>query len=421
MKVTSLSRRQISHVLHATARLNIADGPVRSGKTVANNVRWLEYIESGPRGELLMAGKTERTLERNVLNDLYEWLGPKRWVHNRGKGEVHVRTSWGWRTIYLAGGNDERAESKIRGMTLAGAYLNEVSLLPKSFFDQVLARCSVPDAKVFGDTNPDSPYHWLHKDYLGRDELIREGVLRRFRYKLEDNTFLDQQYVADLKRLYTGLWYKRMILGLWVMAEGAVYDMFDEAVHVVDRLPQIERYWVAVDYGTTNPTVFLLLGLGADGCMYVVDEWRWDSQKQGHQKTDAEYSLNMTDWLNEHFQHHEGPERIFIDPSAASFIAQLYRDSARDPRLRKVAQADNDVLNGIRSVASLLAAVKLKIHRRCAGLLEELGGYVWDEEAQKRGEDKPLKVADHGPDALRYGINGTRHVWGRLLRGGAAA
>lgn len=417
----ALSPKQLEHVLQATARLNLADGPVRAGKTVGNNVAWVEMIEGGPRGELLMLGKTERTLHRNVLVDMERIFG-RRWHHNAGKGEISVKTSWGHRLIYVAGANDLRAEEKIRGLTIAGAYCNEVSLYPETVFNQTLARMSVPGARLYADTNPDSPHHWFHTGYLTNEDLLAEGIVKRFKYKLEDNIFLDPQYVSDLKRLYTGLWYKRMILGLWVMAQGAIYDMFDEDVHVVEDVPEIRRYWVTCDYGTTNPTVFLLVGEGVDGVLYVIAEYRWDSAKEGRSKTDGQYAVDLTGFMDEYLPADYMPERIFVDPSAASFITQLYLDGEqRDYRLRRVVDADNAVNDGIRYTATLMANNRLRIHKRCKGLMGEVYGYVWDSEhAIKTGEDKPLKVADHGPDALRYGINGTSHVWSRWLRGFAA-
>src|SRR5690606_30937155 len=145
-------------------------------------------------------------------------------------------------------------------------------------FNQLVDRCSVPGAKIFGDTNPDSPFHWLMKHYLSRAD---GRDVARWRFRLEDNPVLSPEYVERLKRLHVGMWYRRMVLGEWVAAEGAVYDMFDPARHVVDTLPAMRNYWVGIDYGTTNPTVAVLLGLGDDERLYVVREWRWDSVAKG--------------------------------------------------------------------------------------------------------------------------------------------
>ncbi len=380
------SRKQLDVIANATARLNILDGSVRSGKTTASLVAWLMFVAEAPPGELLMVGKTERTLKRNVLDPLEQMVGGKHFKLNRGAGEA---TLFG-RRIYLAGANDERAEGKIRGMTLVGAYGDEITLWPESFFTMLLSRLSVRGARFIGTTNPDSPYHWLMKNYLKR---AGELNLKRWQFQLEDNLNLDPAYVEALKKEYTGLWYKRYILGQWVQAEGAVYDMWDDAIHAVDEVPsQFTRYYVGVDYGTNNPTAFLLVGQHEDK-FYVIDEYYWDSAERGRQKTDAEYSRDLQEFIKGRY-----PQAIVIDPSATSFIAQLRRDG-----VRLIRQADNAVVDGIRTVAAFLSQKRLFVYRkRCPNLLREFTTYVWDTQAQKRGEDRPLKQNDHALDALRY-------------------
>jgi len=385
--------KQRRSILEANGRLNIWHGSVRSGKTVASVIRWLDFVAHGPPGELLMVGKTERTLKRNILDPIAELLDGDEFRLLSGKGEAYI---FG-RRVYLAGANDERAEGKIRGLTLVGAYGDEITLWPESFFTMLLSRLSLPGAKFFGTTNPDSPFHWLKRDYLDR---AHELDLRHWSFSLDDNPNLDPAYVESLKREYTGLWYKRFILGQWVLAEGVVYDMFDPDKHVVKALPPIQHYYVGIDYGTTNPTVFLLVGVGQDGVLYVCREWRWDSEAKGRRLTDAQLSAELQRWLGT-----VRPQRIWIDPSAASFIAQLRHDGIR------TWPADNAVIDGIQDVSTLLGAGRLKIHESCTGLIEEMGTYVWDEKAQARGEDKPLKQNDHGCDALRYAVRGLRRVW----------
>lgn len=385
--------KQRRSILEADARLNIWHGSVRSGKTVASIIRWLDFVAHGPPGELLMVGKTSRTLKRNILDPIAEMLDEDEFRLLTGAGEAYI---FG-RRVYLAGANDERAEGKIRGLTLVGAYGDEITLWPESFFAMLLSRLSLPGAKFFGTTNPDSPFHWLKKDYLDR---AAELNLRHWSFGLDDNPNLDPGYVESLKREYTGLWYRRFILGQWVLAEGVVYDMFDPDVHVVKALPPIQHYYVGIDYGTTNPTVFLLVGLGQDGVLYVCREWRWDSEAKGRRLTDAQLSAELRRWLGNIV-----PQRIWIDPSAASFITQLRHDGIR------TWPADNAVIDGIQDVSTLLGAGRLKIHESCTGLIEEMGTYVWDEKAQARGEDKPLKQNDHGCDALRYAVRGLRRVW----------
>jgi PBSX family phage terminase large subunit len=371
----------------STARINVWEGSVRSGKTTCSLVRWLEYVKTGPPGELLMAGKTERTLKRNILDPMEQMLGKKRFKYNRGLGEAYL---FG-RRIYIAGANDERAAGKIQGMTLAGAYGDELSLWPESFFKMLLSRLSVAGAKFFGTTNTDSPYHWLKTDLLDKEGLD----LRSWHFELEDNPNLDPAYIEALKKEYTGLWYKRFILGLWVLAEGAIYDMWDDEIHAVDIIPErFDRYLLGVDYATGNPTAFILIGQKGQS-LYAVDEYYWDSAKTGRQKTDAEYSTDLQRFIAGRY-----PQAICIDPSAASFILQLRRDGVRNIR-----EADNSVLDGIRNVASFLSGKHLFVYRKkCPNLLKEFASYVWDPKAQKKGEDKPVKANDHALDALRYVI-----------------
>jgi PBSX family phage terminase large subunit len=397
-----MSEIALQSLEESTARINIWEGSVRSSKTITSIIRWLEYSSDPPPGKLVMVGKTERTLKRNILDPVRDMVGSRSFHYNRGLGEVRICG----RTMDIVGANDERAEQKIRGMTCAGLYGDELTLWPESFFTMALSRLSVKGSKLFGTTNPDHPHHWLKEKYLDREGELN---LRSFHFTLSDNLSLDPQYIADLEREYTGLWRLRMIKGLWVAAEGAVYDAFDESIHVVDDIPRydtgayaIRQYWAAADYGTTNPCVFLLCGLGIDNCLYVIDEWRYDSKKAGGKRlTDPQYSERVRQWLA---SWGVNPRWIWLDPSAASFMAQLHND-----RVKNLAPALNDVPNGIRRVSALLGLERLKIHRRCKGLISEMSGYVWDPKHPEG--DVVLKRDDHGPDALRYFVNGTQRVW----------
>ncbi|MFS8640743.1 MAG: PBSX family phage terminase large subunit [Symbiobacteriaceae bacterium] len=386
--------KALDFLANSTARINIAHGAVRSGKTITSIVRWIEYVATAPPGDLLLAGKTERTAYRNVIAPLQQILGASRCRYNRGTGELYMLG----RRIFVVGANDERAEGKIRGLTLAGAYGDELTLWPESFFRMLMTRLSVEGAKFFGTTNPDSPFHYLKRDYLDR---AGELDLRHWHFQLADNPNLSRSYIEALEREYTGLWRRRFILGEWVQAEGSVYDMFDESVHVVDDLPAdpVHTWIVPIDYGTANPTAFLRLAVIRDrrervDRVYVVDEYYYDSAAAGRQKTDAEYSADLRRFI-------AGIHPvIYLDPSAASLKAQLRRDG-----ITNVRDADNDVLAGIRLVSSFLANKRLFFLRgKTPNLLREITSYVWDPAAQRRGEDRPLKQADHALDALRYGI-----------------
>ncbi len=385
----SFSKAGVRSIRRSNARLNIWEGAVRSSKTVCSIVRWLRYLEEAPPGPLLMAGKTERTLKNNILDPIEQMVGPGLYHHDRWAGEVRIAG----RRILCRGANDALAESKIRGLTLSGIYGDEITLWPESFFKRCLDRLSVPGAKFFGTTNPDGPHHWLKKDYLDREH---ELDLKAFHFTLRDNPNLDPAYVAALEKEFTGLWYRRFVLGLWVVAEGAVFDQFDEGVHVVSELPAgaWERVIVGVDYGTGAPTAFIALGL-RDGAWYAFAEHYYDARSAGRQKTDAEHSDDLRAFLA---RNRIVPASIEIDPSAASFKAQLRRDLPG----RRARDADNAVLDGIRVVSRALTGQNLFVHRSCRHLIEEFGTYTWDPRAQEKGLDAPLKENDHVLDALRY-------------------
>lgn len=411
--IPKLAGKQASVFHHADARTNLLTGSVRSGKTVASSLTWVKYVTNeAPPGDLLMVGKTLGALNRNVINPLIDTFGSSvvyKKTAEDGTHEAYI----GGRRLYLVGANDERSESKIRGMTIAGWYGDEITLWPESFFTMMLSRLSVENGRGFGTTNPDNPAHWLKAKYLDRRG---ELDLKVFEFTLDDNPHLPPAYVDALKREYVGLWYRRYILGQWVAAEGAIFDMLDPSRHMVDVLPVLTRHWLAIDYGTTNPTVWAYLSLGVDGRLYLHDSYRHDSLKAHRQKTDPEYSRDLQAHL---LARDYKPETVWYDPSAASFGLQIWRDFRDLPALANVrpTPADNAVIDGIRDVASLFAADLLKIHRPSIASADwdELVGYAWDIKAAERGEDKPVKHADHFPDMVRYAVRGSRRHWRGLL------
>lgn len=385
MEIGEFSPKALRSLTDSTARLNIWEGAVRSSKTFTSVIRWIDYANTAPPGPLIMAGKTERTLKANILDIMGEIVGPRNWKYTEGTGEARLLG----RKVLIRGANDQRAEEKIRGVTCAGAYGDELTIWPESFFKMLLSRLSVRGAKFFGTTNPDSPYHYLKTEYLDRQE---ELDLATWHFVLDDNPNLDPDYVESLKREYTGLWYKRFILGEWVAAEGAIYDMFSEEEHVIDDdvSPGQEAYFVLIDYGTSNPCVFLLLGWSAADGYVVVREYYWDSRAEGRQKTDREYADDLV-----RFCAGYAIGGIIVDPSASSFRAELAQRGV------VTIPAENAVVDGIRAVASQFSAGRLHICRSCSNLIREISGYVWDDGAR---EDRPKKVHDHAVDALRYGI-----------------
>lgn len=392
------SDKQLASIRGTTARINIWHGSVRSGKTIASLVCFLLTVRRAPAsGLIIIVGRSLQTIERNCLDVLQDptLFGELAAEVRHTRGATTVETLR--RVVHLVGATDARAEGRLSGMTAAHAYADEVTLLPAAFFRQLLARLFVTGAKLIGTTNPDSPRHWLRTDHLYRAGALD---LAEFHFRLADNPSLSEAYVASLAKEFTGLWRRRMILGEWVVAEGAIYDAYDE-------LPPMRRHWVGIDYGTSNPFSALLLGAGDDDRLYVISDWRHDARAAHRQMTDAAYSRAVRRWLAE--QQVE-PEWTFIDPSAASFSTQLWADGHPG-----VTRAVNDVLDGIRSVPVALDSGLLRIHRSCADLLAELPNYVWSEEAAALGEDKPVKKDDHSVDALRYVIHSTAHEWRGLL------
>lgn len=369
----------------------IAEGSIRSGKTTAMIDGFLTWsLSSFEDQNFILAGKSMGALKRNVIKPMLQILAAKGIAYRYHRSQHYIEI--GRNTYYCFGANNEASQDVLQGLTAAGALLDEVALFPQSFVEQAIGRCSVEGAKLWLNCNPESPYHHIKVEYIDK---AREKRILHLHFELDDNLTLSRQVKERYKRLFTGLWYKRFILGLWVLAEGAIYDMWDDDVHAVDVIPaRFDRYLLGVDYGTSNPTAFLLIGqVGLK--LYVIDEYYFDSTQAGRQKTDAEYSRDL-----QRFIEGRRPEAIIVDPSAASFIAQLRKDGVAGIR-----HADNEVLNGIRNVASFLSGKRLFVYRKkCPNLLKEFASYVWDPKAQKKGEDKPVKANDHCLDALRYVI-----------------
>ena len=392
------SPKSLHSIRHSNRRINLWHGAVRSSKTVSSQVRWLKFInEAPPGGQLLMVGVTIGTLKDNILDPIAEMVGPENYHYSAGSREAHICG----RRILIRGANDEAAEKKIRGLTLSGVYGDELTLWPETFFKRCLDRLSVPGAKLFGTTNPDSPYHWLKTEYLDRES---ELDLAAFHFELDDNPNLPTHYLENIKREFTGLWYKRFIQGLWVVAEGAAFDQFDPDLHCISdwsqvpnwnrpERPPFEKTIVGIDYGTSNPTAFIALGL-FEGVWYAFAEYRHEGSKARRQHTDGEHSEALQQFL---FEQQIVPNSIQLDPSAASFRAQLRSDG-----VRRVRPADNEVLDGIRVVSHGLTSGKLVIHVSCQGLIKDCNTYAWDPDKQEKGEDVPLKKNDHSIDGCRY-------------------
>ncbi|GIP55947.1 PBSX family phage terminase large subunit [Paenibacillus vini] len=373
----------------------IAEGAIRSGKTISCIDSFLSWsLEKHRDQNFIIAGKSMGALKRNVLEPMFQILTAKGIDYHYHRSEnPHVIV--GTNTYYLFGANNETSQDTLQGLTAAGAYLDEVALFPKSFVDQAIGRCSAETgdngAKVFFNCNPGGPYHWFKLEYIDKAKEKKMLVLH---FTMEDNLSLSEKVKERFRRMFSGVFFKRYILGLWVMAEGVIYDMFTDDHKVKTEQRRYKQYYVSCDYGTQNPMTFGLWGL-CDDVWYKVKEYHYDGRLQSKQKTDEEYCDDL-----EEFVGALTVTGVIVDPSAASFIAALKKRGKF-----KVIKANNDVADGIRNVASALVEGLIKYNDCCKETFREFASYVWDEKAAARGEDKPVKENDHQMDGDRYFVN----------------
>lgn len=365
-------------------RINLLEGSVSSGKTWISLVCWGFWLATMPQNQLyLMCGKSLTTLKRNCLIPLEAMFGQSNFSFSTSAKEAYL---FG-RRILLEGANDARSEGKIRGLTLQGAYCDELTLFPKDFFVMLLSRLRVPGAKLIATTNPDSPEHWLKKEYIDR---MAELDMLTMRFLLDDNTTLDRQYVESVKKEYTGVFYNRFILGEWAIAEGLIYPQFDKAVHV-KSLPHPQGEWyVSVDYGTLNA---FSAGLWCyDGTTaYRVAEYYYSGREQKRQRTNTQYLQSI-----QQLTAGKSISAVIVDPSAASFIAELRQAGFL------VRKGKNDVVEGIRRTAAALEQGKLLFSPDCKNSFREFALYRWDESSS---QDRPIKENDHAMDDIRYFVS----------------
>lgn len=363
-------------------RINILEGSVSSGKTWISLVLWAFWVKTMPAdGLYMMCAKSLTALKRNCLLLLTELIGENNFRFSMSSKEGFL---FG-RKILLEGANDARAESKIRGLTLQGAYCDELTQFPQDFFAMLLSRCRKPQAKLFATTNPDSPSHWLKVRYIDRKELD----LLDIKFTLDDNTSLDPEYAKNIRLEYTGIFYQRFILGQWVLAEGLIYPMYQTAIaSPPDSVA--EMYVLSVDYGTQNAFAALLWGRYND-VWYAIDGYYYSGRDTSIQKTDNEYADDIEKFVK---KYTDKRMMTIIDPSASSFIALLRKKS-----WARVKKADNAVLDGIRETATAMQKGLIKISPAIKEWKKEVEGYVWD---SKSIEEKPVKIDDHYMDSMRY-------------------
>ena len=371
----------------------IADGAIRSGKTVSMSLSFVFWAMTSYNGQnFAMCGKTIGSFRRNVLFWLKLMLKSRGYtvVDHRADNLVIISKGDITNNFYIFGGKDESSQDLIQGITLAGVFFDEVALMPESFVNQATGRCSVEGSKYWFNCNPDGPYHWFKVNWIDK---ASEKKLLYLHFTMDDNLSLSKKIKERYRSMYSGVFFKRYILGLWCMAEGMIYDMFDAARHVVKNPKNLVKanYYVSCDYGTQNATVFLLWCKDTEGKWICIREYYYSGREEASQKTDTEYADDLKEWLGG-----IKPVKIIVDPAAASFIAELKK------RGYSVKKAKNDVLDGIRYVASLLNQDQIAVEEGCINTRKEFASYVWDEKASERGEDKPVKQFDHCMDALRY-------------------
>lgn len=398
----------------------ICDGAVRSGKTLIMSLSYIIWSMSTFNGKNFgMAGKTIGSFKRNV------WFPLKVMLKSRGYKIrkvsdindafiISMKTKSGTieNQYYIFGGRDERSQDLVQGFTAAGFFFDEVALMPESFVDQAIARCSEEGAKLWFNCNPEGPFHWFKVNWI--DDLKGKNACR-LHFLLEDNPSLSAKKIEFYKRMFSGVFYDRFILGLWVLAEGAIYSMFSKSM-VIKEIPkgvQITKRWIGIDYGQANATVFILIGLGSDDKLYILDEYYHSGRQSVVQKSPAKYSKDYFKWKIKNGTDGVPVNRecTYIDPSAKGFILQLHEDGERQIRA-----ADNEVKRGIELVSSLLDADMIRVLSKCKNTINEFSSYRWDPKGQERGEDIPIKQDDHCMDAIRYVCNGNRQMLQHKLR-----
>lgn len=353
-------------------------------------------------GNFIIAAKSMGALERNVLQPMFEILTAKNIDYTYLKSR-NPYVQVGKNIYYLFGAPNEAAQDTLQGLTASSAYLDEVALMPESFVSQAIGRCSVEGAKIFFNCNPEGAYHWFKTDYIDKAE---EKKIYRLHFTMDDNPSLSEKTKDMYKRMFTGVFYDRNILGKWVAAEDVIYSMFDEN-QVVEDVPTMDDYVIGVDYGTNNPTAFILVGIkynsDNENEYYILDEYYQNGREEGQMTVSQHY--NELERFVENTPALKGVNinrrnmTLYVDPSASAFKAEVDQHG-----VFAVKNADNDVVNGIQTVQATMTSERFYVHERCTNVRKELASYVWDEKAADKGIDKPIKEHDHALDAVRYVI-----------------
>lgn len=366
----------------------ICDGAVRSGKT---SIMMWAFVDWAMREfnfqRFGICGKTVDSASKNIISPFIAMtLAKSRYIMRWRRSEKVLEVRRGSVVNYfeIFGGKDEGSAALIQGRTLAGVLLDEVALMPRSFVEQALARCSVDGARLWFSCNPESPQHWFKREWIDQREKRNALYLH---FEMRDNPSLSEKTLAQYESRYTGVFYDRYIRGLWVLAEGLVYDFFGED-QIVDEIPPSGRYYISCDYGTLNPFSAGLWCVTPTGATRI-REYYYSGRAEQKNKTDEEYYTEL-----ERLAEDLPVESVVVDPSAASFIETIRRHGRF-----KVRKAHNEVIPGIMTTARMLRDGTVKVHRSCTAAIREFGLYSWDE---KSSEDRPIKDNDHAMDDIRY-------------------
>lgn len=370
----------------------ICDGAVRSGKTICMTlsfVFWAFYIFSDT--SFALCGKTVTSLRRNIITPVLPLLRELGFecTEKVSRNTVEIRRGDTVNTFFLFGGKDEGSAALIQGMTLGGVLLDEVALMPRSFVEQALARCSLSQARLWFNCNPDNPHHWFYEEWIKKSHTKNCLYLH---FTMDDNPSLSENVRNRYKSIYSGIFYERFVEGKWVAASGLVYPMFSEKTHVAALPSTACEYYISCDYGTVNPSSFGLWGLGEDSRWYRIREYYFDSRREGSQRTDEEHYHAL-----EALASALPIEAVIVDPSAASFIECIRRHG----RFR-VIPAKNDVLDGIRKVSDAIKSKRIVICPECEDTIREFSLYRWDTGSVR---DAPKKENDHAMDDIRYFVS----------------
>lgn len=390
-------------------RIRLLEGAVRSSKSYTANDLALTEIQALPPCNVLISGQSIASVARNVLAEWKKSIDP----NNRGifrtvrtDNDHFLRIDWrGLRDkkFYLRGAGKEGDANQIQGATFGYWLADELTLNTETFVNMAISRLSLDYSRATWTTNPDHPQHYVKRRFIddavlysksgGRPEIVR------FMFSIDDNPSLSRGYKESIKKLYTGVFYDRYIRGLWVMAEGAIYDFFDVKVHCLRDFPEARYYYAAIDYGTHNPTSFGVFGRNDETMprVWLEREWYYDSARAGRQLDDAAQAAAFFDFLG-----NTEVKTVIYDPSALSLILAIKKEGAARQRYMVYKPAVNDVLPGIRTQHRMLVSGEYRVGAGCRQTIDDYGSYVWDKNAAKRGEDAPLKANDHTKDRERY-------------------